>query len=157
MVTVTVPTLTTRQGQVLGMIGLLSSLSKKMMLPTTNHSPASSSVFFTIRGDYTNFKYALVHPCSEQVDEGEVHSSFLTDKWKRDYQSRGGCDRNMLFPKCCLIYAESIERPEFVVENTPGLREHIIQNEDSETMILVQNLMEYWPAAFFSICNPGME
>ena len=118
--------------------------------------PSKLLCFFTIRGDNPDIKFAVVHSCDQPILVGEDHS-VLTEKWRREYQNRRDGESNMLFPKCCLVPVESIEKPEFVVENTPGLRQYITKNVDSETIILVKNVEEYWPSAFFQICSPDEE
>ena len=115
--------------------------------------PSKLLCFFRIKGGRPTDNLVLVHSCQKQIKEGEEYSQ-LTQKWEREYQTRTGTPTTTLFPKCYVVSAESIERPEFVMENTPRLREHITAGIDSLTMILAKDPREHWATSFFGLCTP---
>ena len=115
--------------------------------------PSKLLCFFTIKGCPTTERWVVVHSCSEQITQGEEFS-VLTEKWLREYKARRGFPANTLFPVFCTVAAETIQNPQFVMENTPGLRESVDSDVDSLTMILAKDREVFWPGSFFGLCSP---
>ena len=99
----------------------------------------------------TDIVWLLVHACDWRNEEDRQNDNVLQRSYRLCYEPHP--ETNVQEPSLCWINADTIESWEFVVEETPGLKEGLAKHESNRVM-MIHNKEKTWSSKFMNFQFP---